>query len=464
MSASVIATSVLLESTDLRRGCAGSSDMVTPTVVSAPQLRVWLHRTTACLLLSASLGGCGSARGRHPPPEAIAESVQVVGMPGNVRDWGDRSSAILQRSFLEAAAQADGAFGMDVPTDGLAISGGGSYGAFAAGVLCGWTDSGTRPVFRTVTGVSVGAIIAPFAFLGFGYDERLEDMAKSATTDNLYRVRWWTEALTGDSVADTAPLRRFVQRYFDDEVLHAIAVEHHKGRRLLIATTNLDANRPVIWDLGAVAASGSPRALDLFRDVIMASAAVPVLFPPVYIDVECDGIVYDEMHVDGGVTSQVLLYGSAVSRHDVVRESLPNAPSATYYVIRNGKFSTEWAPVRPRVLDIASRSISRIIQAQGVGDLWQVYAACRRDGLEFRLAFIPDEVAVPTDPEFDTVVVADLFERGRTLAREGYPWRTEPPGLRSNGPYDEARPGPSGSGRGPTNPLCRAVYQHAGRP
>lgn len=433
MSASNMSTSALLESSGLHPGCARTSEPAVPAIVSAVPSRIGLCCATACLLLSGLLASCSSVRQRHPPPEAIVDSVRVAGMPANVRAWGDRPSDVIQQSFLEALAQADRAFGKDVPTDSLAISGGGSYGAYSAGVLCGWTDSGTRPVFRTVTGVSVGAIIAPMAFLGSEYDDRLEDMAKSATNDNLYRMRWWTQALTGDSVADTEPLRRFIQRYYDEEVLRAIAVEHSKGRRLLIATTNLDADRPVIWDLGAIASSGSPRALDLFRAVIMASAAVPVFFPPVYIDVECEGIVYDEMHVDGGVTSQILLYGSVVSRHDVVYDSSARAPIATYYVIRNGRFATEWEPVRPKLIEIASRSISRIIQAQGVGDLWQAYAACRRDGLEFRLASIPDEMALPTDPKFDTAVVTDLFERGRALAREGYPWRTEPPGLRSNG-------------------------------
>lgn len=425
--------SMLLQFAHARRRSANILSVTTPAIVSALRLRVWLHCASLCMLLAGLLGGCGALRERHPPPEAAFESVQVVGMPGSFRAWGDRYSDVLQQSLVESVTQANRAFGQNSPTDSLAISGGGSYGAYAAGVLCGWTDSETRPVFRMVTGVSVGAIIAPFAFLGSQYDERLEDMAKSATTSNLYRMRWWTQALTGDSVADNEPLLQFVRRYYDQEVLDAIAVEHHKGRRLFVATTNLDANRPVIWDLGAIASSGSPQALDLFQDVIIASAAVPVFFPPVYIEVERDGVVYDEMHVDGGVTSQILLYGSSLAAHDIDRNASGSTTRATYYVIRNGRFATGWEPVRPTVRDIAFRSISRVIQAQGVGDLWQAYAACRRDGLEFRLASIPDEMSLPAGPDFGTGVVTDLFERGRSLAREGYPWRTEPPGLRSNG-------------------------------
>lgn len=385
------------------------------------------------LLLLLLFTGC-SAVSRRPVPEALIDSVRVVGMPSSIRAWGDLHSEVLQRSLTESVAQADLIYGEDQPTDVLAISGGGSYGAYTAGILCGWTASGTRPVFRMVSGVSIGAVIAPFAFLGSEYDDRLREMARDATPENIYRTLWWTQIVTGDSVADNAPFVRFIGRYFDDDVLRAVAVEHAKGRRLFVATTNLDTSRPVIWDMGAIASSGSPQSLRLFQQVIIASAAIPVFFPPTYIDVECDARTYDEMHVDGGVTGQILLYGQSLTAHEVIANRQPSPRTPTYYVIRNGKLSMAWEPVEPTVRAIASRSISRLIQAQGVGDLWQAYAACRRDGLEFRLASIPNDIELPPDAGFDAATIARLFDHGYALARDGYPWVTEPPGLRQPPP------------------------------
>jgi hypothetical protein len=279
-----------------------------------------------------------------------------------------------------------------------------------------------------VSGVSIGAVIAPFAFLGSEFDDRLQDMTKAVRRETIFRSRSLPEILTGDSLADNAPCARFIARYVDGDVVSAIAAEHAKGRRLLVATTNLDANRPVIWDLGAIASIGSARAVQLFRQVILASTALPIFFPPCYVDVEYEGQTYDEMHVDGGVTGQVLLYGRALTACEVLLDRSMSG-RVTYYVIRNGKLSTDFEAVTPDLRTIASRSTKRLIQAQGVGDLWQAYAACQRDGLMFRLAAIPDEFKLPQDTHFDPQVAVDLFDCGRARARDGYPWSAEPPGL-----------------------------------
>jgi hypothetical protein len=293
-------------------------------------------------------------------------------------------------------------------------------------VLCGWTEHGTRPVFRVVSGVSIGAIIAPFAFLGSGFDDRLQDMAKSATQENIYRLRW----LPLESLTDNVPLARFIGRYYNRDVLDAIAAEHTKGRRLFVATTNLDANRPVIWDMGAIASSGSPEALRLFQRIIVASAASPVIFPPTYIRVEHDGQSYDEMHVDGAVTAQIMLYGQALTAQEVRPDSISARQRGTYYVLLNRKIRGDCGPVEPSIRSIAIHSISRLMQDQGVGDLWQAYAACRRDGLDFRVAAIPDDEPLPAEPRIDTQIQTRLFDRGYAMGRDGYPWADQPPGLR----------------------------------
>lgn len=383
------------------------------------------RRPEFSVLLSLLVITCGCTM-RRPVPEALIDSVSLPHLPGDIRTWGDRRSESLQRSLQESFAQSQRAYPDREPMDILSISSGGLQGAYAAGVLCGWSDHGTRPVFRVVTGVSIGAIIAPFAFLGSDFDHRLRDLARHATQQNIYRLRW----LSTESLTDNAPLARFIGRYYDREVLDAIAAEHAKGRRLFVATTNLDANRPVIWDMGAIASSRSPEALRLFRQVIVASAASPVIFPPTYIQVEQDGRTYDEMHVDGAVTAQIMLYGQALTAQEVRPAPNSEQQHGTYYVILNRKLGAACDPVEPSMRAIAIRSISRLMQDQGVGDLWQAYAACQRDGLDFRLAAIPDDEALPAEPRIDTQIQTRLFDRGYAMGRGGYPWADQPPGLR----------------------------------
>lgn len=387
----------------------------------------------ALLLVCIAIAGCSTAPARHPVPSALADVAQVPGISPNVRTWGDRFSPVFQQSAIDSIAQTFAAYGNAPPTDMLAISGGGSNGAFAAGLLCAWSESGTRPTFRLVTGVSVGAVIAPFAFLGSEYDGKLKDLVATITDDKVNHPKAFPWSLGSDSVADAKPLARLLASYYDEQLIAAVAAEHAKGRRLYIGTTELDSGRPVIWDLGAIAASGSPSAVQLFRRVILASAAIPVLWPPVYLEVEAGGKRYDEMHVDGGVTAQMILYGNAISLPQVKQQVPPSEisrkPRPIVYVIRNGKFAADREVVAPKVLSIATRSVSTLVTAQAVGDLYRMHAVCLRDGLEFRLASIPDDMVIPNASPFDPGTIKALYARGYELARAGYPWATAPPGL-----------------------------------
>jgi predicted patatin/cPLA2 family phospholipase len=404
-----------------------------------------------------AVSGCASFT-RRPVPEPLIDSVCVPHLPRGIRTWGDRHSEVLQRSLQESFAQTRRAYGDQEPMDILSISSGGIQGAYAAGVLCGWTEHGTRPVFRVVSGVSIGAIIAPFAFLGSSCDVRLREMAKSATRESIYRMRW----LPLESLTDNRPLARFVGRYYDRDVLDAIAAEHAKGRRLFIATTNLDAGRPVIWDMGAIASSGTSEALRLFRQVIVASAASPVIFPPTYIRVEHDGQTYDEMHVDGAVTAQIMLYGQALTAQEVRPEFISALQRGTYYVILNRKLRGDCGPVEPSIRSIAIHSISRLMQDQGAGDLWQAYAACRRDGLAFRLAAIPDDEALPAEPRIDTQIQTRLFDRGYAMGRDGYPWADQPPGLRPAPPAQGSSAADGGAVAAESDNRASVTHEAAG--
>jgi predicted acylesterase/phospholipase RssA len=177
----------------------------------------------------------------------------------------------------------------------LAVSGGGDNGAFGSGLLNGWSATGTRPQFKMVTGVSTGALIAPFAFLGPAYDAQLREVYTTMTPDRVFRQRGYPAALFDDAMADTSPLAMLIAKYANQDLLDAIAAEYRKGRLLMIGTTNLDAQRPVIWNIGAIAASGRPGA-----------------FQPAMIDVEVDGVEFQEMHVDGGAISQLFLYPGSI--------------------------------------------------------------------------------------------------------------------------------------------------------
>ena len=386
-----------------------------------------------CLVFAVVLAGCSSLRIHNPPPPQAESQVQIPGMPG-VRAWGDEFSPVFQQDMIESIRQEErsGLFKEGADVDVLAISGGGGDGAFGAGLLCGWTAAGDRPSFKLVTGISTGALTAPFAFLGPAYDEKLKKVYTSISSADIFKLKSLFGMMQSEAISLNDPLAKLTTQYVDEQMLKDIAAEHAKGRRLYIGTAALDAQRPVIWNMGAIAASGHPEAMDLFRRVMIASAAIPVAFPPVYFKVEADGKSYDEMHVDGGVGNQVFLYGPMLKPLKIPRELGVDQPrrNPRVFVIRNTQAKPNWLAVNPLMRSIAPRSVSSLIKAQGIGDLYRIFATSKRDGFDFNLAFIPDEMDTANrSDEFDNRVMNVLFETGYKLARHGYRWRKVPPGF-----------------------------------
>ena len=246
----------------------------------------------------------------------------------------------------------------------LAVSGGADNGAFGAGLINGWTTTGTRPPFNIVTGVSTGALIAPFAFLGPDYDDALREIYTTIGPDRVFLRRRLTAALFSDAMADASPLAETIAHYADQAMFDAIAREYRKGRLLLISTTDLDAQRPVIWNIGAIAASRHPKSLELFRKILLASASIPGAFQPVMIDVEIDGSRFQEMHVDGGAIAQLFLYPASIDPG-----VLPVERPQTAFVIRNARLDPEHAEIERRTLTIAGRAISTMLAASGSNDV-----------------------------------------------------------------------------------------------
>jgi Patatin-like phospholipase len=389
-------------------------------------------RVVWALFAACVVAGCASAMVRNPVPPSLEGDVQVVGMgPSPIRFWGDQlpphADAMVREKWAQTRAmRPEFARGRRPVVNFLALSGGGSDGAFGAGVLGGWTASGKRPEFDLVTGVSTGALTAPFAFLGPKYDQALKEVFTQSTTKDIAIAQPIRGLLGGDSLASNAPLAKVVAFYVNEEFLHEVAEQHRRGRRLLIGTTNLDAERPVIWDMGAIAVSGRPESLELFRKVLLASAAIPAVFPPGFIEVAGDGGVYDEMHVDGGATREVFLVPTQFMANKA-DNGLGIHPIRRAYIIRNGHVSPEYKAVKAKTLSIAGRAVSSLIKSQGVGDLYELYVFCKANGIDYNVAYIPGDFQDTSTQAFDPVFMTKLYDLGFRLAQNGYPWKKTPP-------------------------------------
>jgi hypothetical protein len=286
--------------------------------------------------------------------------------------------------------------------------------------------------------------MAPFAFLGPEYDAQLSTLYTNITSRDIFvfGICDIFRMFYRDYVANTQPLRRLTAKCYNDAMLEKIAAEHRQGRRLYVATTCVDAQRPVIWDLGAIAASQHPRKAQLFRDVIIASAAIPVAFPPVYLEVEAGGQSYDEMHADGGLINQVFIYQAFWDAVETQRQAAPaTAPAVRVFVLRNSQLAPDFKQVRPRLMPIASRSLDTIIKANGNGDLFRIFMDAKAHHAEFNLAFIPADLEVEGDEQFDKSVMRELYQRGFEEAAAGYPWQKQYGG---SGTGTSALPGQGG--------------------
>ncbi|AGW14682.1 patatin-like phospholipase family protein [Megalodesulfovibrio gigas] len=398
-------------------------------------------------LLCLACAACGSLRVRPPIPGQDTNPLTLsqtrvmatrndAGIAG-VRGWGDVLSPDLQHSLAESTQQYRDRLqkeGQPMPQafDIMALSGGGPDGAFGAGVLCGWTDTGTRPEFRIVTGVSTGALSAPFVFLGSKYDAELRELYTTLKTKDILFLKGIYRIIFGDSVTDNTPLLRILQQRVNAEMLDAIAKEHARGRRLFIATTNLDAQRNVVWDMGAIAVSGHPKALELFHKVLLASSAIPVAFPPQYIPVQRGEDLYDEMHVDGGVISQFIVYDGYLNPKRMAEElGQMHAYEKVFkrvHILINNKIGPVGEPVKPRLAPIASRAISTLIKSQAKGALAYAYLLAKRDDMHMRFLAIPEEFEAQAAEPFDPVAMKKTFELGYEIGRNQTGWQELPPG------------------------------------
>ncbi|MEM9062182.1 MAG: patatin-like phospholipase family protein [Pseudomonadota bacterium] len=356
------------------------------------------------------------------------------GIPGLLRVWGDgldgvtkdgiRTALVARARSMHAVALASG---QPVTETALALSGGGADGAFGAGVLAGWTERGDRPKFDIVSGVSTGAIIGLFAFLGPEHDDDLRELYTAYSTADLLEPALFSGIFGGTSLSDTDAYSALIDQYVDQDVIASLAEEGTKGRVLLIGTTNLDAARPVIWNATEIAMSGHPKAITLIRDLIRASSAIPAVFPPLVIPVVTpDGRTFDELHVDGGATQQVMLFSAELAISEV-DAALGTRIDRKVYVIMNNSLEKRYEPVELGILSIAGKAVSSLIGGSGVGDIYKIFAITQRDGIEMQLLWVPRSFDLLPEEPFDRAYMQSLYALGRDMGLSGADWSDRPP-------------------------------------
>ena len=386
-----------------------------------------LWRNLALCLWPLALNGLGACTDRPslpPIPAALLDVAQIPGFAG-IRQWGEES--VPARTAHSSALPASAPTGNKGPLIVLALSGGASNGTFGAGLLTGWSETGTRPRFHVVTGVSIGALAAPYAFLGPQYDAVLRQLFTGATGEDIITRRQPLIALFGDAMASSAALQALIEKHFDARLMQEVAAEHRAGRRLYVGTSHIYAGRQVIWDIGAIAASGRDDGLALIRRVLLASASVPILLPPVFFEVEAGGQRYNEMHVDGSIMRQAFIAPPGFDWGAAARANSTDG-RIEFYVIRNGRVRSEYMVMPPALLGLGEHAMTQLSQSLGIGDLYQIYVRALRDGANFHAAWIDASFTAPWTEWYDTAYARALFEHGRTQVLNAKAWHSLPPG------------------------------------
>jgi predicted acylesterase/phospholipase RssA len=371
----------------------------------------------------AVVAGCRSPSRRVPFEPPNARALAPVDIPRAVPAGVTLAGPLVHDSTMRQ------------PRHVLALSSGGLYGAYSSGFLAGWSDTETRPEFDVVTGVSTGALIAPLAFLGSEYDDRTQQLYTSVRAEDVFRIRAWVTIPFKDAVASSAPLRKLIESQVTDEMMQRIAVEHRKGRRLYVGTTNLDTRRLVIWDMGAIACRPAPEGVRLFRDVLLASCSVPGMLPPVMFSVEVDGRMATELHADGGVSSQIfvpsVVFQAASSA--VVPAGGPVVPGASgnLYAVVAGKLYPDASPVRRRVLPILGSTTETIMYAHCRAELMSLYGQARLAGMQYHLTALRQDMQVNAETlmSIDQDEMMKLYAEGRRDGAAGPAWRYAPPDI-----------------------------------
>ncbi|WP_244491014.1 patatin-like phospholipase family protein [Paramesorhizobium deserti] len=368
------------------------------------------------ILMLAFLAGCLAPDRVVYGPKAAANAT-IEGF-GDIRIYADTSRQLPEeREWLPIPRDKD--------VNYLVLSGGGSGGAFGVGVLKAWSDRGERPEFDIVSGVSTGALMAPFAFLGPTYDDMLVELYTSGVAKELVDADFLPKGLLGPSLLKQAPLRKMVERHLTREVMAKIAAEHRKGRRLLVLTSNLDSLRAVVWNMGAIADSGRPDALKLFQDIIIASASLPGIFPAVLIKAKSGGQEFEEMHSDGGSASSILTIPEGWMTNPA-KSAWPKGHRLNMYIIVNNALMPEFSTTTNNTFAVMARASSALIRAQTRSALVATYLYAQRTGIRVRVASIDTQIPYNVTDPFNTDYMRAVFNHGYARLASGGLWKDKP--------------------------------------
>ena len=393
-------------------------------------------RVLCLFLLFLLFSGCATER-ISPPPEG--EELRLPWGAVDVDYWDASTDGIFSDSALQEAARFVAEFhhnnpGERIPYRILALSGGGSRGAYGAGVLAGWTAQGSRPEFDVVTGISTGALQATAAFLGPEYDYALKAF-NDVSNEEIYKSAGTTALFTKDSLYDTAPLRAMLTKLLDEKTIDAVAAEHIRGRRLFIGTTNLDANAFTVWDMGKIASSDRPDRLQTYRDVVLASASFPLAFPPVYFPITTEtGETYYQMHVDGGARESVFVFtylAELQQQLGLLGLDWDEDIEPQIFILNNGKLFTDhsYQPVKADTLSIALRSIESLSRKNVAASIYYIWSSGLVNGISINLTFIPESYDLSRLPmlEFDVSEMLSLYQFGFDQSVSSQAWLLREP-------------------------------------
>jgi hypothetical protein len=341
---------------------------------------------------------------REPFTLEEQNAATIAGIP-DARAWGDSAA-----DFKRLLPTVDGPW--------LALSGGGADGAYGAGLLTGWSLSGKRPEFAVVTGSSIGSLIAPYAFLGSSYDGELRKNFSEITAADVFEDR-----ATSESLFDSWPLKQLIEKRVTTAMLVAIAAEHRKGRRLFVATTNQDAGRRMIWNMGEIAARGDDKALKLFRDVLLASSSIPGFFQSVAIEVEANGRKFQEMHLDGTITAPFFIMPEAM-----LMPGSAKPPASQVYVVLNSKLTSEFSMPERQITSILGRTIGVALTSALKVELLLMTSFAQSHGLDLNVSYVPDSFNQANRGLFDHIYMEALFKFGLERAQNGTAFTRPPTG------------------------------------
>ncbi|WP_170415592.1 patatin-like phospholipase family protein [Ruegeria atlantica] len=381
------------------------------------------YKICVVFALALMLTACAGSYSRTAlaPTAENYESFLPVGVTSDSRYFEDDSHdrlASLNRDMRKTLAQVPNGRGLNV----LALSGGGQHGAFGAGVLNGWSETGTRPTFDVVTGISTGAIIAPFAFLGSDYDGPLKRFYTETATRDVVRLDVSGAVFGRGFLTKATPLKAAIRQELTDDLIRKIAEQHRQGRQLLIGTTNIDAERPVLWNIGAMAQTDTPQARDLIRNVILASASIPVVFQPVTIKVTNGEVRREELHVDGGLTREIFAYPYELQMRQLLRAAGLSNRKNRIWLIHNKKLEPTFDPLPGNATAVANRAFEMLIRSQSLGNIESILVLSNRDGFQANITYIPKEFQKKPKEPFDPEYMNELFSVGYLAGQHRHGW------------------------------------------